>query len=572
MMNKKIYFIRSLSIVFYFIFIIILIWIYFGVLQLFYFDYYAKKSISNFIRYTNIESIRGSILDCKNKIIVTTKPVLRLNWIKDIKKLSEMDYSLIKFLKNVVNIDINDEKLFEKNQDIKFLIKDNISFEELSIILENFPNSKRISVEIYPKRFYPNLNMACHIIGYLNAIDNIGLTGIESLYNNILEGESGTKKIIINSRGNILESEVISNAKEGKNIKTTIDIDLQKSIEAAIPVNERGCAIVMDPETGAIKAILSLPNFHPEIFLRTISQEEWMNLIENKALLNRCFQAVYPPGSIFKIITTITILEEKIIDESKEWLCNGGFEYKGRNYRCHLKKGHGLINLRNAILHSCNIPFFWVSIAGLSIDKIYKYAKLFGLGEKTGIQFNELEGLIPNTKWKKKVFNERWYLGETLSVSIGQGATLVTPIQIARLMAGVMTGFLVSPRILENMPIIKKEIQVKNETLNFVKEALFMATKFGSSNQLKKLYNWEICAKTGTSQVCSLPQYKENEEKIVFKEKNKNHHGLIACYARHKNKKVSPFVLVIAIENNGSSAITVGYAKKFFEIYEKMIS
>ena len=283
---------------------------------------------------------------------------------------------------------------------------------------------------------------------------------------------------------------------------------------------------------------------------------------EKKALLNRCFNAVYPPASIFKLISSIAILEEGIADEKSLWLCRGFSEYKKRHYRCNNPFGHGKVGLRDAISYSCNIPYFECAKNKLTINVLEKYALKLGFGKATGSRFNESHGLVPNKCWKKKTFHEGWYTGETLSVSIGQGALLVTPIQIAQFMCSIMTGYLVSPRVLENEPIVKKNIDISNRTLNIVRDSILLGVKEGTSRTLKSLGEWTIYAKTGTAQTRSN---KDSENRSM----NKQYHGLICCYARYKS--FNPIVLVIVIENEGSGRKAAVLAKTFFQKYTNFL-
>ena len=341
---------------------------------------------------------------------------------------------------------------------------------------------------------------------------------------------------------------------------------MQKIIYDSFPENETGCVVIVDPTNGAIKAIFSAPTFDPHIFQDKIDNKLWQNLQENKILINRVFQALYAPGSIYKLIISLALLEEKIITNNTKWFCAGSLEYKGRKYHCNKKQGHGLISINEAISHSCNIPFYLESINNLSIDSIYKYATSFGLGKKTGVAWNELEGLIPNKIWKKNKYGEKWYTGETLSVSIGQGATTVTPIQITQVIMGIMQGYLIPPYILPQDKKEKIYLPYKKENLQIIRDNMKTSAMKGSSKALANLTNWEIYAKTGTVQVCSLEKLNEQKNTSGIKKKS-NHHGFFACWAKYKNDR--PIIIVFIIENNGSSKYTVEIAKKFFNLYEQ---
>lgn len=563
---NKLYRIKEKSHFAYKIFIILIfyIWLYIGYLQIFMYNYFLIKSKNNYTRYKNIYGIRGSILDRNGLVIATTAPFIKLYWNKKPYKISENDRVLINFLQDNLKIELNEKDLLIKNNQSKFLLCENLSLENICIISENLGNQDRIILEDYTKRIYKYDNLACHAIGYIDSRENSGISGIEKICNYNLKGHIGKEKLIVNSIGSVLNLETIKQPIEGFNIKTTLDLKLQKIIEKIIPDNVSGSVIIMDPENGDIFALLSSPRYDPSIFLSKINNEAWEDLQNKKVLLNRCFQATYHPGSIFKLICTIAMLEEGIINTDTKWFCSGSFEYKNRFYSCVNKNGHGLIDIKDAVAYSCNIPFFINSISKLNIDLINKYANYYGLGQITESLFNEESGLIPSKNWKKKIFGEQWYTGETISVSIGQGSLTTTPIQLAIVISSIVTGFKVKPRILESEKIIKKSIGIKSESLNILKEGMHMASKKGSCKSLKNLKNWKIYGKTGTAQVCSMKLSKSNESDM-----SKKHHGLFACYAENKIDNKG-FVIVIVIENCGSSSIPTSYAKRFFIEYDKI--
>lgn len=560
------YSIRSLIIFSSFILFLFFILIYIGILQLYFFPYYKEKSIANYTRFEKIEGLRGIITDCNNIPIAITKSVFKLIWKKYPKKLNTIDMQLLKFIEEIYHKKINIDELINNSPTDSIILQDTLSFEELSLFLENFPNSSRIDIQHILQRHYPHKELFSHAIGYINKNKN-GLFGLEKIYNDYLMGKEGLIENQVNARGEILNNNFLISPEEGGTIKTTLDYQLQKTIFDSFPHNESGCVIIVDPLNGAIKAIFSAPFFDPHIFQERIDSQTWQQLQNNKILINRVFQAQYAPGSIYKLIISLALLEEKIITNNTKWFCSGSLEYKGRKYHCNKKQGHGLISINEAISHSCNIPFYLEAINNLSVDTIYKYATSFGLGKKTGISWSELEGLIPNKLWKKKKYGEKWYTGETLSLSIGQGATTVTPIQITQVIMGIMHGYIIPPYILPQDKKDKIYLPYKKENLQIIKENMKTSAMKGSSKSLANLTNWEIYAKTGTVQVCSLDKLHEQKNGDTSIEKKNNHHGFFACWAKYKNEK--PMIIVFIIENNGSSKYTVATAKNFFNLYEK---
>lgn len=559
---------RKRKLLFYSLFIILTIWSYYAYIQIIKGTFYFIQSIKNYTRYIKINAIRGKIIDRNNLIIASTKPIIELYWKYLPSKLSENDLVIVDFFLKHFNIDIL--KLVHDNKTKKKLIKLNYStdFNMLCTLLEKFPENDRIEIVTKKKRIYPFNEYACHLIGYINNNQN-GISGIEKIYNNPLTGEQGIIEKIINSKGDFVNEKIINNASNGIEIKTTLDIKLQSILENLFPNTIKGCALIFDPENGHIKAMLSSPRYNPKIFLKKIDKETWSEFVKNKSLINRCTQAVYPPASTFKFITAIAALEEKIINEHTSWCCNGHMEYKGRKYHCHLKSGHGLINIKQALTFSCNIPFYHLAINGIGIDTLHKYATSMGLGEITGSNLPESKGLIPSKSWKRQFTKEKqWYTGETMSVIIGQGATLVTPLQIARAMGAFFTGFLVKPIIIFNEEIIKKPVSLSQSTKTIIKQALNLATIEGTSKPLKSIPGWDIYAKTGTAQLKKIER-NENDTSVEEEKESLKHHGEIVCYAKHN--KTSPLILYIMLENIGSSKKAVILAKKFFLEYNKIL-
>ena len=215
------------------------------------------------------------------------------------------------------------------------------------------------------------------------------------------------------SLGRHLAQRELKKALAGKDITTTLDIEIQQMVELILPEDVVGTCIIMDPIDGSLLALVSRPHFDPTVFLGSLEQDEWASLQDKKPFLNRAFNACYPPGSIFKLVTISAALEHKLIKSDSHWFCPGYVEFAQRRYWCSNKHGHGDLNTEQALAHSCNIPFFEIG-KKISIDTLADYAHRFGLGQKTNIGFTEKEGLIPTSAWKKRVKGERWWPGETL--------------------------------------------------------------------------------------------------------------------------------------------------------------
>lgn len=556
-------FFRSFTLFFSLLGISFCIFLYIGYLQIFCYKIFKKKSISNCTRYKTIEGLRGIITDSHGTVIAMTQPVFQLLWKKYPKNLKKEDYHILKFLEELRNKEINIAPFSENNGTQEIVILSNISFQELSLILEKFPNHPRIRISHTLERYYPQKNLFAHLIGYLNQDTQEGIFGLEKICNQKLVGKRGLSEHTINSKGSILKQEILVTPESGTRIETTLDITIQKALFDVFPQDEAGCALVIDADNGALKALCSFPTFDPHIFLHQLTKEEWQKITTNNALLNRAFQAQYPPGSLYKLIIALLMLEEKLITPQTKWFCNGHISFKNRNYHCNKKHGHGIISIEESLAHSCNIPFYMAAIEGVSIDLIYKYGASFGLGKPTGLFFNENKGLIPSKQWKKKRHGLPWFQGETLSACIGQGATTVTPIQLSQIIMGIMKGYIISPHIFKEEKKEKIFLPYKKENLAIIQNSMKMGTKKGSSKILSRLNDWTIFAKTGTAQVVAIQNGQQKEI-----EKKKQHHGLFACFAQYKEEK--PLIVVFVIEHNSSSLHTVKVAARFFKKLENV--
>lgn len=554
-------FIRAITLFFFLLTISLCIFLYIGYLQIFCYKAFKKKSIANCTRYKSIEGLRGVITDTHGVVIAMTQPIFQVFWKKYPKLFREEDYQLIRFLEELRNKEIKTDNLTENNGAQEIIILNTVSFQELSLLLEKFPNHPRINISHTFKRYYPQKNLFAHLIGYLNQDTQEGIFGLEKICNQKLVGKKGLSEDTINSKGKILKQDVLVVPESGTKIETTLDIQIQQTLFDIFPQNESGCALVIDAETGALKALCSFPTFDPHIFLHQLSKEEWQSITINNALLNRAFQAQYPPGSLYKLIIGLLMLEEKLITPQTKWFCNGHVNFKNRDYHCNKKHGHGIISIEESLAYSCNIPFYMTAIEGVSIDLIHKYATSFGLGKPTGLFFHENKGLIPSKQWKKKRHGLPWFQGETLSACIGQGATTVTPIQMSQIIMGIMKGYIIPPHIFKEEKKEKIYLPYKKENLAIIQNSMKLATKKGSSKTFSKLKDWTIFAKTGTAQVVALQNGSKEEG-----EKKKQHHGLLACFAQYKEK--TPLIVVFVIEHNSSSRHTVEVAARFFKKLE----
>lgn len=530
---------------------------------------FFTKSRKNFMRIETIPPLRGNILDRNGQLLATNRPTTNLFWEGTGKaKLTDFQLSTLQALETILARPIiADEELFEQikyaeRRYQKVLLSTDISFEQLSQTVEQLNDIKNVFISTHFKRFYPYKSFASHILGYLTRMDMemYGKMGLEKVLEETLRGQHGEKLKTINSIGRNLSEVEIKKASAGKNIQTTIDIDLQNIVEKVFPAEHTGTFIVMDPQDGSILALLSHPDFDPALFLEPLQEEDWRTLQDKQPFLNRAFNACYPPGSIFKLITVSALMETGHICADSCWNCKGFSEFAGRQYWCNNRQGHGLLNVEQSLAHSCNIMFYEMG-KKISIDTLAEYAYRFGLGKKTNIIFSEKEGLIPTNAWKKRVKGERWWPGETLSVSIGQSYLLVTPIQIARMISSIFTGQLVTPRILMEEPIVQEPLRISLETRKFLQQSMQKVVHQGTGQRVKTIKDIKIYAKTSTAQTSGMDKHDLGGEYLE--------HGWFVAYFSYKNEK--PLTLVVLTEHSGTSRASTPIAADFIRAYKKLV-
>ena len=314
-----------------------------------------------------------------------------------------------------------------------------------------------VVVERVPTRRYPTDAMAAHLLGYVSEATDaqltadslksgaiVGQAGIERTHNRDLMGTDGARTVVVNSLGREIRTLDEVEPTEGRRLKLTIDYDVQKAAEDGFKaLGFWGAAAAIDPRTGEVLSLVSLPAYDPNSFAGGHRPHD-VDARSTPTSCGRCrtasFRADTRPGSTFKIAVAVAALEEGVVTPDFKTHCSGGATFYGRYFKCHLKGGHGTVDMRHAIEKSCNVYFYTLGNM-LGVDRMHKWATRLGLGVKSGIDLpNEVEGIMPSTEWKRKRNNEKWYAGETISVAIGQGQVSVTPISLAVMMSTVANG------------------------------------------------------------------------------------------------------------------------------------
>lgn len=541
------------------------------VLRLFYLQIEQRRELAslgekNFLRMEVVFPQRGDVFDCNHVLLAANRPMFDLYWQgKGDKCLSDQDKAMLKRVGSITDIDFLDEQrqinlAYAERFSRRVLLKDDLTFQQLCLLSEQCWDASHLVVSNRFKRVYPHHTLASHVLGYLHRGENIGRAGVERQLENDLQGECGCIVRIINSTGKMLNQTMSKEARAGVDITLTLDYKIQKFAESLFEADQPGALILMDAQTGAVRALVSAPSFDPNMFLKPLSEEDWGKISANNPLLNRATNASYPPASTFKIITWSAGLEGRFVDINSALYCKGYVTFHGRKYYCMLHSGHGQLNPKEALAHSCNIPCFNIG-RKIKIDQLADYARRFGLGQKTNFLLPEKAGIVPTTVWKKETKKERWWPGETLSACIGQSYLLVTPLQVARMTAAICTGQLVRPRLLETESVEHELLAISQPTLIFLRNAMKETVLSGSGRLLSYLKDFDVYAKTGTAQTCSLSQEKHN--------RNQFEHGWFACYFYYKDR--DPLVLVVLLENSGSSSFAVHVAEKFLRGYRALM-
>ena len=390
-----------------------------------------------------------------------------------------------------------------------------------------------VIVQEVPTRQYPDQDMAAHLIGYVGEASEdqmqaekvstgsiVGQFGVERVYNRLLMGADGARRVVVNSVGREIRTLEEIQPVQGRRVQLTINYAMQKAAEDAFrSLGYFGSAIVLEPKTGEVLTLTSMPAFDPNDFATGIDRATWaaLNTDKLRPLQNRAIQGRYQPGSTFKIVVATAALEEGVITAERTIYCPGGGTFYGRFFKCHLAGGHGNVALRTAIEKSCNTYFYTVGNM-LGVDKMYKWSEKLGLALKSGIDLpNEQESIVPSTEWKMKRTGERWYPGETISVAIGQGQLAVTPISMAVMMATVANGGTrVVPRLVKAydeghgwVPVTPPPspftpFLMKPETVAAVRDGLWLAVNGAGTAGRGRIAGRDVSGKTGTAQVISL--------------------------------------------------------------------
>ncbi len=549
---------------------------------------YRAQSENNRIHLQSIPPFRGLIMDKNGELLVDNRPSYDLYVIPEDIQDPE---SLFANIKRLIPIDAKQlkhklKRLYHGKPFNPVLIKKNISREELAVVEVNLFNLPGVYIEVRPRRNYIYDTFASHIIGYLGEIsekqlrsgkyihnsggDLIGQYGIEGIWQNDMNGTTGGMQVEVDATGRKLRTISKKMPVPGYNVYLTIDKNLQLIAEDSLK-GKTGAIVALDPNNGEVLALASSPDIDPNKFIDGINTKEWNRLVNSKnyPLQNRAIRGQYAPGSVFKIIVALAGLQEGVIDPDEELYCSGSYKLGNRVSRCWKKGGHGKVNLHKALRESCDIYFFKVG-KKLGIDTIARYARMFGLGRKTGIDLDyEADGLIPDSEWKLKKYGVPWQQGETISSAIGQSFVLVTPIQAACMISAVFNGgVLYQPRVVKKVgnkdgdifevsPVVHGKVNISPKNMELVKQALVaVVNEPHGTATMAKIKGITVAGKTGTAQVINMEAFKNLDSGGEVPEKYRDHAWFVAV-APAEHPKIAISVLIEHGGHGGSASAPV---------------
>ncbi len=491
---------------------------------------FEQRALSNCIRSLVEEAPRGEVYDQQGKLLVTNRPAVNFSLIPaEINDFQVLADNLNSILSTDSAGIVDKIKNQRRNPFQALTIKRDLEKDMIVTIEEQKYKIKGALLTIQPERKYLYQNFAAHVLGYVNEIseeelrspgfshlsagDIVGKYGLERYYDSYLRGKKGSKDIEVDALGREINTIKIEKPIAGNNIYLTLHSELQQFIENQM-VGKKGAVIVSQPFSGKIIAMASLPDYNPNIFTQQMTVTQWLEIAQSKdyILTNRNIQSTYAPGSLFKLVIALAALEEGIVRVNDRIYCPGYYKVGDLSFQCWRENGHGYQNIIEAITNSCNV-FFYTIGQKLGIDKINYYAKLVGFGEKTGIDLpGELSGLVPSEEWKRKTFNQIWYPGDTVNISIGQGFLLVTPLQIHNMLSLIVNeGYYYKPYFVEKIvsqsgEIIKEfepertnKVDISQNTFRILKEGMKKVVESGTGRSASR-EEIKIAGKTGTAQ------------------------------------------------------------------------
>ena len=543
---------------------------------------FARQAQDNRLRIERIFAPRGRILDDKGRVLADNRTAYGLSLVREDCPDIPATLAQISQWSGIPLV-----QLWEKYRQDRFKVK---SFEPLLLITDiDFDLVARIESEIHAwpglevvvrtKRSYPEKDLFAHVLGYVaeaneqemaadSALamgDLVGKQGLELELEKQLRGRKGLYDVEVDAHARVLGKTLREEPRGGREIRLSLDRDLQQAAWDALG-GEAGCVVVLEPDTGKLRALVTSPAYDNNLFAAGISQRDWDALRTNNRfpLQNRVIQSVYPPGSVWKLVMATMLLEHGV-NARETVFCPGQVKLGNQIFRCWKRGGHGAEDLLHALIDSCDV-YFYIMGERMGIDKIEEYAKASGFGRPTGIDLqHEKSGLVPSRAWKRRRFGRPWVRGETYNIAIGQGYTLVTPVQVAVFVAGLLNGGdLLKPQLLDDASReVRGRIPAKPENLKFVVEAMRRAAGGGTAKVVGRK-DADMGGKTGTAQVVKLKMAAGDRRlKSSEMEYAQRDHAWIATWGIKDGKS---YVVIVMVEHGGGGSSVAGpVARKVYD-------
>ena len=578
-------------------------------LQVYKGEFYQTISERNRVRRIEIPAPRGVFYDRYGEVMLGNRPFFDLVYIPQYVRDTE---TTLKVLSRLLHVPVDSLKKrlranFGRPKFLPISLKRNLSEHEVATVEANKVFIPGIEIRVAPRRDY-QLDSPSHLVGYLREIDPktlkkrnediddnpyllgdlIGRQGLESKWESYLRGKRGYRLIQVDAYGRqtLVGQKDFSfpkvSAIPGSDLSLTIDYELQRFVKKTFS-GKYGAVVVLSVKTGEVLAMVSEPGFDPEMMQTGLSQEEWRRLTSNlyKPFLDKTTGGEFPPGSIYKPVITLAALQEKVANSRTTFNCPGYYFLGDRTFHCHKRAGHGKVNLKKALVSSCDVWFYHVGV-DLGVDRIARYAKAFGLGQKLGVGLNmERPGLIPTSAWKQLVHRFPWTKGDTPNISIGQGANLLTPMQMASLYASIANKgkvwrpYLVQAitnhigeTVFEQKPELVKKVDIIDEKhFNTVSNALFaVVDDTDGTGKNAAVEGHTVAGKTGSAQVVGLKRNR-NQDDVSRRWKE---HAIFTAYSPVKDAEIAISVFSENDMVGGGGRAAAPIAGKIIEKYYEL--
>jgi len=535
----------------------------------------------NRVKTVPVLAPRGKLLDRDGRVIVDNQAAFTLLLTRENLNLDHIDGIAAGLHLDPAEVRARVKRFSSRPKYVPVVIKQELTPAEITFVeshrdANTYPEMELIQNQ---RRLYPKNGLAAHAIGYVGEVSEpeldttefakyaqgaiVGKAGLERQYNDMLMGVDGERRVVVDSSGREREVLESTEATPGNSLQLTLDLDLQAVAELALQ-GQRGAVVALDPRSGEVLAMVSRPAFDPNAFAAHITNEYWKELTSgnDNPMLNRAIQAQFAPGSTFKPIMALAGLETGTIDDHDTFHCPGGATFFGRYFKCWQKRGHGTVNVHLGIVQSCDV-FFYNLGNKLGIDNIAMYAEMAGIGKKTGIDLpGEAEGLMPSSKWKLRTQRQKWYAGETISVSIGQGAVTVTPLQLAAAIGGIVSGGnWFKPHMVKAAAALEpRHADLRAESVASIVSGMYGVVNEGGTGAAARIEGIEFSGKTGSAQRVSNDLRKSG----VLDADEAKDNGWFVGFAPRQNPEI---VVAVLLEGGEHGALAAPVARDVIKSY-----